>query len=83
MSDEKSDRGLTHFGWVALGQLAKPSPYGGGWYDGDLVTKTGRDELVRARLAERVKGYGIQLMLNRLTPEGAAVAAQLSSEGHA
>lgn len=74
---------LSHLAWVAMGQLAKSSPYGGGWYDGDLVTKSGRDELVRAGLAERVRGYGTDLMVNRLTDQGALIAATLSEEGHA
>lgn len=74
---------LSHVAWVALGQLAKESPYGGGWYDGDLVTKSGRDELVRAGLAERVRGYGTDLMVNRLTDQGALLAATFADPGHA
>ena len=74
---------LSNLGWIALGQLARKSPYGVGWYDGDLVTKSGRDELVKAGLAERINAYGIKMMVNTLTKEGAALAARLSDQGAA
>lgn len=66
---------MSNMAWVALGQLAK-QPY----QDGDLVTKSGRTELMNLGLAERVPVYGIpQLMENRLTKAGLELALHLNS----
>jgi len=59
---------MTHFAWVVLHQLS----FGRIW-DGDLVCKSGRTELVNLGLAER--GYGYQW----LTKSGQELAAKLSS----
>ncbi len=62
---------MSHLAWIALGQLAKQA-----WQDGDLVTKSGRTELIELGLAERVPVYGIpHLMENRLTKAGRELAA--------
>ncbi len=63
---------MSHFAWIALGQLAKQA-----YQDGDLVTKSGRTELIERGLAERVPAYGIpHLMENRLTKAGTELAAR-------
>lgn len=69
---------LTHFGWVVLGQLAR-----GPVWDGDLVCKSGRDELREAGLAQRIRKDRRGLMINELTPEGHALAAQLADGNQA
>lgn len=79
-SDSESNKMTTphmsNFAWVALGQLAKQP-----WQDGDLVTKSGRDELVGLGLAERVPTYGVpHLMENRLTNAGRELAARFHDE---
>lgn len=63
---------MSHLAWIALGQLAKQA-----WQDGDLVTKSGRTELIDLGLAERVPVYGIpHLMENRLTAAGRELATR-------
>lgn len=63
---------MSHFAWIALGQLAKQA-----YQDGDLVTKSGRAELIEHGLAERVPVYGVRhLMENRLTKAGLDLAAR-------
>jgi hypothetical protein len=63
---------MSHFAWIALGQLAKQA-----YQDGDLVTKSGRTELIERGLAERVPVYGVRhLMENRLTKAGLELAAR-------
>jgi hypothetical protein len=70
-----TDRILSDFGWTVLDQLAK-----GPVWDGDLVCKSGRDELVRQGLARRERKDAQGLMINELTPRGLEIAAQLSGD---
>jgi|HubBroStandDraft_6_1064221.scaffolds.fasta_scaffold00056_41 hypothetical protein len=57
---------MSDFAWVALDQLKK-----GDVWDGDLVSKSGRSELITLGLAER-KGQG----MNGLTFSGRELAAR-------
>lgn len=76
--DRFSGADMSHFGWIVLGQLAK-----GSVWDGDLVCKSGRDELVKHGLAQRKRQDAQGLMVNELTPAGLQIAASLSDAGHA
>lgn len=69
---------MSHFGWIVLGQLAQ-----GAVWDGALVCKSGRDELVKHGLAQRARQDAQGLMINELTPAGLKIAASLSAAGHA
>lgn len=61
---------LSDGAWVALDQLRK-----GDVWDGNLVTKPGRSELIRLGYAER-KPHG----MNGLTASGRALAATMSTD---
>jgi hypothetical protein len=70
--------GMTHFAWAVLGQLAR-----GSVWDGDLVCKSGRDELVRLGLARRERKDSQGLMINELTQPGMEIAAHLDAQSRA
>lgn len=59
---------LSDCGWVALDQMRRQ----GVVYDGHLVTKMGRTELVKLGLAARREGF------NRLTHRGLHIAIRMS-----
>lgn len=63
---------LSHFGLAALSQLAQ-----GPVWDGALVSKSGRTELVKAGLARRDRTDKRGLSINELTPAGLALAARI------
>lgn len=65
---------LSNFAWAVLGQLAR-----GGVWDGDLVCKSGRDELVKLQLAQRKRCDKRGLAINELTPAGLSMVARLSN----
>ena len=67
MSDD-----LSHFAWAVLGQLRA-----GSVWDGDLICKSGRDELIARGLAQRKRKNEQGLMINELTEAGLSLAAQL------
>lgn len=69
---------LSNFAWAVLGQLA----HGGVW-DGDLVCKSGRDELVKLGLAQRKRRDKRGLAINELTAAGARIAAHLDTTSRA
>lgn len=58
---------LSNSGWAVLEQLAQ-----GGVWDGALVSKEGRNELVKLGLARRICGE--KLIKNELTRRGAEIA---------
>lgn len=68
---------LSHFALAVMGQLKRTPEV----FDGDLVSKTGRDELVRFGLARRERKFasgpyrGCQI--NELTSAGRSQAARL------
>ena len=66
---------LSNFAWAVLGQLAR-----GSVWDGALVAKRGRDELVSVGLARRVRRNKRGLAINELTDAGRALAARLLTE---
>lgn len=66
---------MSHFAWAVLGQLSA-----GACWDGDLVCKSGRDELVKLGLAQRVRKDRQGLMINELSGQGMMLAARLSEE---
>ena len=66
---------LSNNAWDVLAQLAK-----GGVWDGDLIDKAGRSELVRAGLAKRDRRDSRGLIVNELTPAGLRLAAQLQGD---
>jgi hypothetical protein len=61
---------LSNFAWAALDQLRRSDVW-----DGDLISKTGRSELIDNGLAER-KGSG----MNGLTHPGRVLAAKMSAD---
>lgn len=61
---------LSNGAWVALDQLRQ-----GDVWDGDLVNKSGRSELIRLGYVER-KPHG----MNGLTAAGRALAATMSTD---
>lgn len=69
---------LTHFGWAVLGQLAR-----GPVWDGILICKSGRDELVAHGLAQRIRKDERGLMINELTSEGYRLTSQLADSNQA
>lgn len=78
MTKEPSEQ-MSHFAWAVLGQLAR-----GPCWDGDIISKRGRTELVQFGLAQRQRKDDRGLMINELTPQGLQLAAKLSTEtGHA
>jgi hypothetical protein len=62
---------ISHFGWAALDQLVQ-----GPVRDGDLVSKTGRSELIGLGLAQRARTDERGFAINELTPQGFAMYAQ-------
>lgn len=62
---------LSHFAWIALHQMK-----GGDVWDGDLVSKTGRNELVVLSLARRWNGG-----MNGLTDSGRQLASKMTIDG--
>lgn len=61
---------MSDFAWVALDQLRRKTAV----WDGDLVSKSGRTELIKLGLAERFYG------LNSLTDAGRQLAQSMSFE---
>lgn len=66
---------ISNFAWDVLAQLAR-----GPVWDGDLICKRGRAELIGAGLARRERKDDRGLMINELTPAGLALAARLDGE---
>lgn len=62
---------MSDFAWAALDQLAR-----GPVHDGDLVSKTGRTELMEQGFARRHRPPASMLALNELTPSGKELAAR-------
>lgn len=72
---------LSHFAVATIEQLKR-----GGVWDGDLVSKTGRDECVRHGLAQRVRKFASGpyrgCEINELTADGKKLAASMIFETH-
>lgn len=68
---------ISHFAWVVLAQLSQ-----GGIYDGDLIDKAGRNELLLRGLARRdrvfASGPHQNCQVNELTETGQALAMRLA-----
>ncbi len=70
---------LSGSAWSVLGQLAR-----GGVWDGGLICKSGRTELVQKGYAQRVRQDDQGLMINELTAAGRSIAMHYCDEaGHA
>lgn len=63
---------LTPTAWAVLDQLAR-----GPVEDGDLISKSGRTNLIENGLARRVCNLGTRLASNQLTAAGKELAARL------
>lgn len=67
---------LSDFAWAALAQLAAASVH-----DGDLVSKRGRDELVKSGYAQRTRRDGYGFAVNELTASGRELAMRYHAGG--
>lgn len=74
---------MTHFALAALSQLKRQAEV----FDGDLVSKTGRDELLAAGLARRdrrfTSGPYLGCQINELTETGRAEAMRFMDHNSA
>ena len=74
---------MTHFGWAVLSQMKQQAEV----FDGDLVSKTGRDELLAAGLSRRDRKFrsgpyrGCQI--NELTNAGRVEAMRFADHDSA
>lgn len=66
---------ISNNAWDVLAQLAK-----GAVWDGDLIDKAGRTELIKAGLAKRDRQDDRGLLMNELTPAGLKLAAQFQGD---
>ncbi len=70
---------LSNSAWATLSQLKA-----GGVFDGDLVSKHGRTELIEAGLAKRDRkfesGPYVGCQINELTEAGKDLAARMSAD---
>lgn len=70
---------LSNSAWAVLGQLAR-----GNVWDGALISKSGRTELIQKGYARRERKDAQGLMINELTAAGRDIAMHYcSEEGHA
>jgi hypothetical protein len=67
---------LSNSAWAVLDQLAK-----GNVWDGDLVSKSGRTELIQKGYAKRDRRDERGLMINELTASGRDIAIHYCSDG--
>lgn len=67
---------LSNYGWAVLAQLCC-----GSVWDGDLVSKSGRNELISRGLATRHRKDRRGLSINELTSDGLKLAARYQAVG--
>jgi hypothetical protein len=71
-------RNMSNSAWAVLDQLAR-----GPVWDGDLVSKEGRTELVKYGIAQRIRRDACGLAINELTEDGKYLAVNyIASGGH-